>query len=244
MKQLLVLVLIGLSAGLRAQQWEKVTTPEVQQMLKRLGEQQRSTNYRLTYTRVLYRDYRDTIPATSDRGRFARGTGKCYRSEGAGQLVIQTDVLRMVVDSVNQLVVLTKPDSIFQAINMEAIMGTITWEDYTCSRMITVRETRYELASKQPGKMVLQFWSDKKTGLLTHVEILLPPGNYSSESMDDATLEIPRMVMNYSLPESYSRPAEFDLGNWLLPSGNHYKLHPSVPKDYRLEDLRYNPEHN
>lgn len=243
MRKLLLLLIVGLSTCAFAQKWEITAPEEAKAVLMKMGEQHRMANYKLTFDFNFYRDVKDSIPLMTDKGRFVRGSGNCYRSERTGELVIQTEAMRMVVDSNNRLVVLTKPDTLFKVIDIQSYTKAINWANYICTRMTTAKETRYELAPKTPGEIALQLWVDKKTGELIHVELLLPKGNYSSQEMNDASQEMPRIVMNYSIPAAYNRPAEFDLGTWLTPLGSHFKLNPSMPEDYRLEDLRTPPTH-
>jgi|GEM_PF-6997481 len=230
-----------------AQVWKDADLELVKKDLLASSETFRSPDFSVEFERSIFRHYADLKPMSTSKGMFIRGKGKEYSSVSDGQVVIQTNTIKMVVDTAQNLIILVNPDTLFNPVNMTLLTQSDQWENYTFKRSETDQQISYQMLRRNKQSSAgptLEIRIDKRTKQLSKIVVYMAAGNYFSETIDDDTQELPMVVVEYKQRKAGApSPVAFDLGKWVSVTNDTYTLNPSMVGKYRLEDLRYNPNH-
>jgi len=241
MRHLLLYLVAVIPAAAFSQEWRTVEMAVVKKELLAVSETFRKTDFSVEFERSIFRHYSDPQPMTSSKGFFARGKGKEYSSVSGGQQVIQTNVIKMVVDSAQKLIILTEPDTLFSPVDLSGLADQ--WENYKFQRYESATDINYRITKKtrESSGESMEIRIDKRTNQLVKFIMYMTPGNYFSESIDDETSEVPMIVVEYESRKSLiadKQPA-LELTKWVSVQNDSYTLIPSLADNYRFEDLRY-----
>lgn len=199
-----------------------------------------SKNFQLNFTQRIYLNPDDKIPYSESKGEFIRGEKMEYRTNSQGILTIQNEHVKMVIDSSSKLVLLFKPDSLFQPILNEN--GTSSLSTYSEKVNGSTKAYKINYSNEISNYESLEYQVNTKTGLITKLEIQLVEANFNSESLDDETLEHPLLVIDYEpmLKLKYE-PSRFSIAAYITLQDQKYTL-TSKLAGYSLDDLRYRSE--
>lgn len=238
LKYILLLCIAG-SFTAFSQKWEDISNARFREAMTRCGMQNNKENYSLDFNRQVFANARDAQPVSSSSGRLIRGKGKEYRLESEKQLLIQTKDIKMVIDSSESLILLLKPDTLFDQVNPEKWLSE---QDLSSARFFSQtagNAIRYKIEFKAGTSVYQNFilTLDSRTYAIAKAEFTLFAANYLSSDPEDISAEEPRIVVTYekAVPLGSSK-AYFDLSRWLRRSGNDYQLQPQIT--YTLDDLR------
>ncbi|MES2557360.1 MAG: hypothetical protein V4604_14495 [Bacteroidota bacterium] len=229
-----------------SQDWKASSVEEVKQVLTNCAKHYRAENYALSFEQTTYKDAANpTAEVIKTSGLLLRGKGKQYRSEQQGKLIIQTNDIKMIVDTSQQVVGIIQPDTLFDVIQMDQLLGNYGWTGMTCLSRTSGSTTTFQLSG--PGLAIYQSMEltiDQKTGFLTDMVLYFVPQNYFSESTDDETQEHPKIVIHYSGTKKLTTEQQrmFDLSFWLTKDHDTYQLIASKAS-FTLQDYRYHEQH-
>lgn len=246
MKKLLSLLLVLLVANCGfSQDWKVSSVEEVKQALTNCAKHYRAENYALSFEQTIFKDAANPTDLIKTSGLLLRGKGKQYRSEQAGKLIIQTNDIKMMVDTAQQVVGIIQPDTLFDVIQMDQLLSNYGWTDMICLSRINGSATTYQLSG--PGLAIyerMELTIDRKTGFLTDMVLYFVPQNYFSESTGDETQEHPKIVIHYSNTKKLTPEQQrlFDLSQWLTKDHDTYQLITSKAS-FTLQDYRYHEQH-
>ena len=239
MKQILTVLLVLSSYGLIAQTYETTSTEKVFEEFSKLSNVYKKNGYSLSYQRVIYKNAADGDPMLTDKGAIYRGKSNEYRVETPGNLVIQNDQIKMVVDSTQNVVSLFKTDTLFQAIDVKKFMDKTIADQYSFKRMQTGNTIRYLLIPKNKLEGTTEIWINSTDFTIAKIEMILPESNYFSETMDDGTLETPKLIITYNKPVTIdmNKTRMFECSSFIENKNNQWTLSPTV-KGFTLHDSR------
>lgn len=243
MRTLLYILLLTVALPAFGQDWKPAATQELKAALGKCSELYRAENYSLQFRMDLYKNAGSNDVVTT-KGSLIRGKGKQYRSEQPGKLIIQTEAIKLMVDSAQQVAGIIRPDTLFDAVELDQLLGNLSWESLTVSFRSTDREKCYLVSG--PGLATyesIEFRLDTKTGYLTGMTLSFQPFNYFSELPSDETVEKPKAVVTYSVPKKITAEQQklLDVSSWIEKKGDRYEL-VSSRSAFRLEDYRL-PNH-
>lgn len=239
MKGVLTFLTVLMAYAVQAQSLENADASEVYAEFSKVSAIYAKQGYSLSYQRVIYRNAADADPMLTDKGSIFRGKNTEYRSQSTGNLTIQNNEMKIVVDSVQKLVSLFKTDTLFQTIDLKKFMDQTVSERYSFKRELSGNSIHYILIPKSNLEGITEIWINKNDFEITRIEMLLPKANYFSESMDDATLETPRLIFTYDRPKAIdlAKTKLFDCSAIIEKKNNEWFLVPSVT-GYTLHDSR------
>jgi hypothetical protein len=242
MRTFLILLLSALlSLEVFAQDWKTVSTDEVKKALTVCASRYRSENYAIRFEQTLFKDAGKSDDVVKSTGTLLRGKGRQYRSEQGGQLIIQTNDIKLLIDSAQQIIGIIQPDTLFDLINVELLLHHQGWDQLTCRSTVSGKAIIYQLTG--PGLSIYQSMEltiDQKTGYLNSLTLYFAAQNYFSESTGDETIEQPKVVIHYSLPTplTVQQLKLFDVSAWVQKEKNTYQT-TTASQGYTLQDYRY-----
>lgn len=224
-----------------SQEWKPVAADAFKEVMKQCSAQNNKDYYSLEFKRLVYANSTDLKPVSSSTGKLVRGKGKEYRLESENQLLIQTSDVKMVIDSSEKLVLLMKPDTLFDQISPDRMF---TGQDFATSKFFqykagNVHQYKIQFAAGVSPYQYMVLFLDAKTHAVLKIEFKLVAGNYMSNDFEDESTEEPRLVVEYKPAVALkANGGYFDLSRWLKRSGDKYELLPGT--GYTLDDLRIN----
>lgn len=209
-------------------------------MMTRCSAQNNREHYSLDFKRSVYANATDFSPISFSSGKLLRGAGKEYRLESENQLVIQNGDVKMVIDSSEKLILLMKPDTLFDQVSPERLFEKQNWKTsrFFQQKSGTVNRYRIEPEQGMSAYQHLELTLDARTGAVLKVEFRLIAGNYMSNDLEDRTEEEPRGVVEYKPMTTFKGGSYFDLTPWIKKSAGKYEIQPGI--HYTLDDLRIN----
>jgi hypothetical protein len=246
MKTLYSIILLFVIAGnCFSQDWKTTSVDEVKKMLSDCSKHYRTENYSIAFEQLIYKDEVNPNDVIKTSGTLLRGKGKQYRSEQQGKLIIQTNDIKMMVDTAQQIVGIIQPDTLFDVIQLDQLLNNYGWTEMVCQSRTAGTATTFQLSG--PGLAIYQrmeFTIDQKTGFLTDMVLYFVPQNYFSESTDDETLEHPKIVIHYAAIKKLTSEQQrmFDVSQWLTKDHDTYQLIASKAT-FTLQDYRYHEQH-
>ncbi|HLP53383.1 MAG TPA: hypothetical protein VK151_00050 [Fluviicola sp.] len=240
----LLFVILGANFGF-SQDWKITSVEEVKQALTNCASHYRAENYALSFEQTIFKDAKNPTDVIKTSGLLLRGKGKQYRSEQPGKLIIQNNDIKMIVDTAQQVVGIIQPDTLFDVIQMDQLLTHYGWTNMTCLSRVSGSATTYQLSG--PGLAIyecMELTINSKTGLLTDMVLYFVPQNYFSESVDDETMEHPKIVIRYSETKKLTSEQQrlLDLSQWLTKDRDTYTLNTSKAS-FTLQDYRYHEQH-
>ncbi len=223
-----------------AQEWQVVSQEAFKEVMAKGSAQNNRENYSLEFKRSVYANATDPKPISFSAGRLLRGKGKEYRLESENQLLIQNGDVKMVIDSAEKLILLMKPDTLFDQVSPEKMFekGDFKSSQFFHQKAGTTNKYRIQFEAGTSAYQNMEFTLDAKTNAVLKVEFKLVAGNYVSNDFEDHTEEEPRVVVEYKPMTTLKSGGAFDLTPWLKRSGEKYELQPQI--NFTLDDLRIN----
>lgn len=247
MKALLSLLFALLIANCSfSQDWKTASLDEVKQVLTNCAGNYRTENYALSFEQTIFKDAANpTAEVIKTSGLLLRGKGKQYRSEQQGKLIIQTNDIKMMVDTAQQVVGIIQPDTLFDVIQIDQLVNNYGWTNMTCLSRTSGSATTYQLSG--PGLSIyerMELTINRKTGFVTDMVLYFVPQNYFSEATGDETEEHPKIVIHYSGTQKLTPEQQrmFDISPWLKKDHDTYQLITSAAS-FTLQDYRYHEQH-
>lgn len=227
---------------INAQQLTEISTQDfIKEMNPVIGKMNQS-NSKLTFKKEIYRDLHSNELISSASGVVYNGTGKSFRLENDGITIIQTSEIYVIIDSLENIVQLTEPDT-----NFNPSMALVNFNPESLSRFKlssykTPAYTTYRVVPENLGDGTIEYEVDNKSHLIYRFKVAYPPANYFSETIDDETVEEPYAVITYEPIEKIKDPKPlFDLRPYIvLDENGKYKLSDQLV-NYELYDARYHP---
>ncbi len=224
-----------------AQEWKTADMNRLKADLSLVSSSSRAANYSLSFERKIYTNYNDSVPMSSEKGVFVKGIGKEYTTENSGQLIVQTERIKMVVDTAKHLIILQKPDTLFDPMNVEELFIK-KGMDNTFTMSEDEQVTKYQIANKKKtgGNLASEIWINKSTKTVQKIVIYFVASNYFSESVDDETAEMPMVTVSFEQPESIAKNNTFfEINKWVTEKNDTYELNSSLSSQFELQDIRY-----
>lgn len=229
---LLFLALEGRAQSIGAEEFRKV--------FNAVSKGYSTESYQLGFEHEIFLKPGDTQPFYTSRGRFLRGKGRQYRTESPGQLTIQDEKIKMVIDSANRLVLLFKPDTLYSPMLLSHMDQSPVWRKASyrsdrqgeLERYTVFFNERYEYES-------IEYLVNPKTNRLQELVMHLQPGDYyNDQKEEESQSESPRIVIRYGTPSGKLTGKEFQTQPFLSEKDGKYVL-TDYMKGFVLDDLRY-----
>lgn len=233
---ILVTALLSLSTGFSQ---KEISAEIFIKALSEAGKNYRIEGYSLTYSQNIFLNPTDAQAFFSGKGKFFRGKGLEYRTESKGQLTVQTNEIRMVLDSANRLVLLFEPDSLFSPIEQlnESKLWTNAVFFVTQSDGMKKYKIEYNIEGYEYKSM--EYWLDTKSGMVRKMLLQMNPGNFQSQSLEDESLENPLIVIDYEvLQKGKLAGREFLLAAYLSRDQEGKYTLTATMEGFVLDDLR------
>lgn len=244
MKSSFVLLIMGFFcfySGVLAQNWAGMSKVEFSHYLKKVSEMNQKNNQKIQFTRLIFEDVSFTTPSTRDNGIYYRGEKNQFRSESAGITTIQNGKLKLSIDTIQKIVVISKSDSLALGIDVTANIPSLLKEIDTVFYMDGPKRL-FQLVLNESNIYFsgLEFAIDPKSYQLVSSTIFYRPSNYFSEHMEDETIENPKIVIEYSPFAPLSKSvALFSFSKWVIEEKNGDFTLQSLYSDYELIDTRF-----
>jgi hypothetical protein len=237
MKNLIFIIYILMISNSWGQQ--AISKGEFLKNLELASKQYQKESFSVKFKQSVFLSSDSLKPFYEGYGLYKRGKGKEYRTETLGNLTIQNNDIKIVLDSVSKLVLLFKPDSLFNPITKES--GSFCNSESTFFITTTKEHLRYKVFYHSPNLEYesMEFWVEKKSGAISKMIIQMIEDNYTGESVDDETVEEPILIVEYQpILTLKSTLNEFNVNRFIVLDKNQYVLTPEL-KDFTLDDLRY-----
>jgi len=233
----LVLVLVG---KLNAQQFTEISSELFVKEMKPVIEKMNQHNSRLSFKKEIYKDLHSNELISSSSGTIYYGTGITFRMENEGLTIIQTNEIYVVIDSLQAMVQLAKPDSSFNPAASLMNFKADALSKFKLSSYKTDSYISYKVVPPNLSEGTIEYQVDRKSNVLYRFKVSYPPANYFSENMDDETLEEPYVVMIYEPIQKLKNPEElFDLKHILVKNAGGEYLLADQMTHYELHDSRF-----
>jgi hypothetical protein len=205
-----------------AQEWKSISVKEARQSLENFASSYRATNYSIHFSVEMYENNGDLLPRFVRTGNLHRGNAKEYYSSQNESLTIQNNDYKIIVDSLNKQILLMKPDSLFDAISMNALFSAV---DFNESQFLERSSKEGKAIRVLPptgssGYNCYEIYTDVSGKNIVKIVLFSVAQNYFGSNINDETLESPKTVVNYSVPRKLSK-AEM---NTLFLSENYLNL--------------------
>jgi hypothetical protein len=237
MKNLFLIISVMLVSNSWGQQ--AISKDEFLKNLELASRQYQTESYSLKFKQSVFLSSDSLKPFYEASGQYKRGKGKEYRTETKGNLTVQNNDIKIVMDSATKLVLLFEPDSLFNPITKEN-KGFYN-SDATFFVTNSKDQSRYKVFYHSPNFEYesMEFWVEKKTGAVSKIVLQLVENNYTGESFEDETVEEPLLIVEYQPQlKSKSNVNDFNINRFIVLEKDHYVLTPEL-KDFTLDDLRY-----
>jgi hypothetical protein len=203
-------------------------------------EKMSQSNSKLIFKKEIFKDLHSNELISSSTGVIYTGTGKSFRMENEGITIIQTDDIYVVIDSMEQIVQLAKPDSSFNPSASLANFKSDALSKFKLSSFKTDTYISYKVIPENLAEGTIEYQVDRKTNMLYRFKVSYPSANYFSENLDDETLEEPYAVMVYEPLQKIKNPeALFDLSRIIVKQANGEYLLAEQMTNYELHDSRF-----
>lgn len=221
----------------QAQTYRAVGMDVVQKEFANLSKAYNAENMELRYTKTMYPNIGDQLSATTSKGVIYRGVGNQYRVEEPGTFLVQNQDLKMQVDSANQMVVISKNDSIFTSVQLEEMLEKIKEGAYSVLRKEENKLVYYQITPQNKAEGITVICFNPSDGFIRSVQITLPTTNYYMDDLEDQTLETPSILMSYERPQKIQDKNLFNLNQWLVLNQGKVELQPAFAA-FKIHDSR------
>lgn len=202
-----------------AQEWKGLSKQAFSKLIQPISQVSRAENQQISYDRFFFEEMTKVTPDSKESGKFYRGIKNQYRTENNAVTTIQSSDLKVTIDTVQKVILIAKSDSLFIQTdfsqNIEKMMGQIDTIYYTSVGKMNKYQILFnDYCTNFSG---IEMHVADKTNQLLEVTIFYRPSNYYSESMDDETIEQPKIVMKYSGYEQIPIKNQlFSWSSWLI----------------------------
>lgn len=223
-----------------AQQLTEISSQDFVKEMKPVIEKMNQSNSKLKFKKEIYKDLHSNELISSASGIIYNGTGKSFRLENDGITIIQTNEIYVIIDSLENIVQITDPDTNFNPSMALVNFKLEALSKFKLSSYKTAAYTSYKVVPENLGDGTIEYEVDNKSQLIYRFKVAYPPANYFSETIDDETVEEPYAVITYEPMEKIKNPAPvFDLKPYVfLDENGTYQLSDQLV-NYELYDARY-----
>lgn len=219
------------------QEWKGLGKDAFAKVIQPISQVSRAENQKVYFDRFFFEEMTKGTPDSKESGMFYRGIKNQYRTENNAVTTIQSNDIKVTIDTVQKVILIAKSDSLFNQAdfsqNIEKMMNQIDTIYQTSNGKVNKYQLLFnDFSTNFSG---IEIHVADKTFQLLEVSIFYRPSNYFSESMDDETIEQPKIVMKYSGYEQISGKNQFfTWSKWLIddkkgrfqikPEYAHYEL--------------------
>lgn len=225
---------------LHAQTYKEISGELFLKEMKPVIEKMSQNNSKIAFKKEIFKDLHSNELISSSSGVIYYGTGKTFRMESEGIKVIQTHEIYVIVDSLEQLVQLSKPDSSF---NPSASLANFKLDALSRFKLSSYKADQYisyKVIPENLSEGIIEYQVDRKSNMLYRFKVSYPAANYFSENLEDETLEEPYAVIIYEPIQQIKNPEVlFDLSGIIRKQANGEYLLAEQLTHYELHDSRY-----
>lgn len=233
------LVTIG---SVSAQTSVKLTSSEFSKVIAPSRSLMNRENISIRFKKEIFEDVNSKVLVESSTGIICRGKDITYKMVNDGLVVVQTDELKVIVDSVNMLIQLGEVESELKSVDFLGDLPLTMLDNYELEK--TTYQNHYVLKAspKNADDAIMEMFINNKDKSLYKLVVTMQPANYFSESLSDETLESPCIIIVYE-PIQTIKNAEsmITYQPYILKNqSGKYELTPAFSA-YQLHDSRYRP---
>ncbi len=183
------------------QKWEKMTYQSFLKEYSNYLEQQPSSLFKVDIKTTIYQTISDAVPYTIQNAQLSVFENNNYQYSSAAAMQMQNDKFKLDIDTVEKKVMLSKrisSDLLGYKSNQFDKIDSSLYEFYSTtqanSRLFKVVEKK-RVSSMQ----VVTFNFDKNNHRLNQMEMVYWSSNFMQTSMEDTSLERPKIILDLLL---------------------------------------------
>ena len=233
----------GIAAGsIHAQTTVKLTATEFNKEISPSRVLMNRENVSIRFKKEIYEDVNSKVVVESSAGMLCRGKNITYKMVNDGLVVVQTDELKVIVDSVNMLIQLGEVENGLKSIDFLGDMPLEMLNNYDLEKITYPNYFVLKAIPKNADDAIMEMFINNKDKALYKLVVIMPPANYFSESMSDETLESPYVTIVYEPLQIVKNALEIiTYQPYIIKNqSGKYELTPAF-SGYQLHDSRYRP---
>lgn len=242
LKCFLIVIAVAAVQDLSAQTTVKLSPAEFNKEIAPSRSLMNRENVSIRFKKEIFEDVQSKVLMESSAGMVCRGKDITYKMVNDGLVVVQTDELKVIVDSVNMLIQLGEVESELKSIDFLGDLPLNMLDNYELEKTTYPNHFVLKASPKNADDAIMEMFINNKDKALYKLVVTMQPANYFSESLSDETLESPYVTIVYEpLQTIKNAEAIITYQPYILKnqSGN-YELTPAFSA-YQLHDSRYRP---
>jgi len=238
---ILFLVVCGTSL---AQKWQKVPYRTFKKEYSQLLTQQPKELYSVGISTHVFEQVNASTPKTTQKSVLSVYTGSDYSFSSGGTMQLQQRELKIDIDTTEKQVVLSKGVKEDLLGYKEGQFDQIDSTKYRFFQAVEGNKIylKVEEVSRISSMQIVSFVFDKTQKRILSLEMVYWPANYEYQSLDDQTLEQPKVRLDYSDYKTIQSVTalEQEFSHWLVKdaAGKNYSCPQTAYSFYDLLDKK------
>lgn len=200
MRTILIYTIVLVAVPALAQKWQKTNYSSFVREYSNLLEAQPKEMYNVRITTSVFQQASDAVPTVTQQSVLKVYKANDYAFQSESTLQIQNGKLRIDVDTAEQQVVLSNGVSSdllgFKKGQFDKIDST-QYRFYTCTEG-SKRLLKVEEINPVSSMQTVCFEFNKTDNRISRLEMIYWPANFTMSSLDDQSIEQPKVTMEYS----------------------------------------------
>lgn len=242
LSSLWIIISLVAAGSIHAQTSVKLTSAEFNKEIAPSRALMNRENISIRFKKEIFEDVNSKVLLESSTGMVCRGKDINYKMMNDGLVVVQTDELKVIVDSVNMLIQLGEVESELKSIDFLGDLPLNMLDNYELEKTTYPNHFVFKASPKNADDAIMEMFINNKDKSLYKLVVTMQPANYFSESLSDETLESPYVTIVYE-PLQTIKNAEAMITYQPYIQKNQsgkYELTPAFSA-YQLHDSRYRP---
>lgn len=225
------------SAAAQSSSWKNIEREEMIKVLEQAGSIYRMDSYSIMVAHASYEDHKTIVPHERSSGYFKKDKSN-YHSFILGIHTIQNENYKIVIDTLNKLMLVAKPDKNILSPHSIEDQKTMLNSCINLKTMNSGNEKRYRMELKEGYPLSAYEFLIDPQGMLKEITCYYTEKNKKESGTENATIT-PRLSITFS--EYKKNPpynsSEFDEKKYFFIKDNRLMLTEKY-KDFKLHDQR------